>query len=165
MGTFIGYYILLLITIFIHELGHVFGALISSYKIIRFKVGPIEYTKTGSSYKIGLSRGMFTGMVNVARPEGPLHISKELIFVSSGVAANYTFALCLVVSYYVWPQYEYKGFLMIGAIASGVMATINMIPWSNKRTGVVTDGVYIIVFFINWLAGLKKPNKSVNSQH
>jgi hypothetical protein len=137
----------------LHELGHYLAAQGVELVPYRVLVGPLEWTRAGSRWKLGLCPDWFSllgGQVQAYSPVGRLSARQELRFAIGGPLMT---AILLAVLAY-WNPYSFHelvttppgalgALFSVGLLFGMVMLLVNLIPIGNGLGGVPTDGYRI----------------------
>lgn len=136
-----------LIGIFIHEVGHVIGAVLANFQIVNFVVGPIQIAaKVKGGYKLlpNMNPPLWAGLV-LALPHTFTNLRRRFfIFVSGGLIASLIFGLILAVwAGDIWASWR-------TAIPNGV-SPANFNLWSFGCLIGIVGWVSLFLFLTNIL--------------
>jgi hypothetical protein len=154
----LGGWVVFMANIGIHELGHLLGASAFGLRVGRVIVGPIEFTRRETNWRVGLSRewiSIFGGFVLLASRNKPLTPKEELAFASGGPIATLLLIIVLVTfsparlsavidTSPVTLQQNLCDFGMINAVGALIL---NLIPAKQLVLGSPSDGYQILEAF------------------
>ncbi len=134
----------------LHELGHSLAAQGVELVPYRVLVGPLEWTRAGRRWKLGLCPDWFSllgGQVQVYSPVGRLSAMQQLRFAAGGPLMT---AILLAVLAY-WNPYSFHelvttppgalgALFSVGLLFGTMTLLVNLIPAGNGLGGVPTDG-------------------------
>lgn len=143
MGLLIAFPVMYVLTIAIHELGHLAGALASGFKFRVLTIGPFSLISTAHGLQFRMAWSVVTmigGQQISAPPPGGGTARQYLVYLAGGGVANAVAGLALVgvASAGALPP-MWIGILLMGAALNLFLGPLNLLPLS-MRNGIRTDG-------------------------
>lgn len=138
---FINFFIGIVLTVVIHELGHVFAGLMNGYKFYGFQFLFVSVIRYKTKIKIELQGfEKFVLGMTVMFPAGEIEDVKILNYIKGGYRANYIFATISLILFPFINNLFLSVLIYISALFNIILGYSNSQPFESK---VLNDGYYI----------------------
>lgn len=138
---FINFFIGIILTVVIHELGHVFAGLMNGYKFYSFQFLFVSVIRYKTKIKIELQGfEKFVLGMTVMFPAGEIEDVKILNYIKGGYRANYIFATISLILFPFINNLFLSVLIYISALFNIILGYSNSQPFESK---VLNDGYYI----------------------
>lgn len=135
----ISFLILFLISIPLHEFGHLVCGLLSGYKFLSFRIGPFVWTKLDGKINFAFSRLSFAAGQCLMSPPEKEEDFKFILYNLGGGLFNFFLGAIFLVMFIISSDEQVVYSIAFGGIVSSFsMAFFNLVP--IKQGGVPNDG-------------------------
>lgn len=154
MEILILFYISLLSSILVHEVGHLLAVFGVGHKLSEFSVGPFSIKRLTTGYSIEPRFSFFTGIVAYDRIIRKTSWRNEVLIIVSGILANFIVGSGFLLYYHL---YSSNGLIAIIGWTSILLGFINLLPGKLKVTNLESDMNRLIgmISFRNNIAKIK----------
>ena len=135
------YLAFIILSIVIHELGHLFFGLLTGYRFGSFRLGPFVWFKEDGKIKLTKSKSVVAGQCLMEPPTGE-RFPFVLYNLGGGLLNLITALPFLVVLISAIPDDTLRGICIAGITANIVMVIVNLVPMSS---GVPNDGMNVMM--------------------
>ncbi len=143
-----------LLLVFLHEAGHVVGALLTRFQILSFNVSRLHISRRASGWQVRFRKPKkgLSGMVQVLASDSRNLRSRYALLLVGGPSANLLTGALALYAAYMWvpysPPFPFTGYLLhytllVFGWMSVVIGTLNLLPLKLK-SGHIIDGKHLL---------------------
>jgi hypothetical protein len=132
---------ILLLTVIVHELGHLIAGLLARFRFVLLAVGPVKLYADGPRLRLGLNHRLAFGGMTICVPRHTRQLGRRVAgMILAGPCANLGLSALIGFVFLLQPRLDLAGALFLQGLAflSGIMGLLNLFPIHSK--GFTSDG-------------------------